>query len=411
MFALTKENIAGYLAQHLSDFDPNKQWYVHIIGEDDGDESDGYMNYVFRVHDDGDESYIVKQSLALRRVSKRPMDLGRSEMEYDSIRIRHAIVPEYTPIPYFHDKENHITVMEDLSGLELARFALTKDRLLPKLAKQVGECLAKSEFYTSEFYLPREAFRDLNYRFKNTGMRRVVEDEVIIHAYSGVMDPTQGKAFEEFATLLSNNKSCLTERMKLRRKYMSHTDALIHGDFQTSNIFVSDDAMKVIDFEFSFMGPFGCDLGYFLGTSYSQYCAACFKPFKTEAERKAVKAYFLSLVAGTAQTYIDTFKACWDTDAKDVYQGLDDLRDSVMAEALVDAAGFAGISNWFRAASTSGFPEFDLIEDPDSKRRATTLSLMMDWQMVMGREDIHTPEDLIDALLTVEKAFYKMPAK
>ena len=198
-----------------------------------------------------------------------------------------------------------------------------------------------------------------------------------------------------------------TERFKLRRNFMSHADGLIHGDLHTSNIFASEDAMKVIDMEFSFMGPFGYDLGYLTGNLISQYCAACFKPFASEAERREFKAYLLATIKSLFETYFKTFIECWKKDAKERYQGAGGLCRSILDEVMRDAPGYASIVNWFRCTGEIEYPDFDVIENLEDKRHAQTLSLMMDWQLMFQRYQFMSVDDLIDTVLFVEEEYRK----
>lgn len=67
------------------------------------------------------------------------------------------------------------------------------------------------------------------------------------------VDYSLGNNFADFASQFSKDSRYRTELYKLRRKFMSHADGLIHADLHTSNILASRDEMKVIDMEFAFM--------------------------------------------------------------------------------------------------------------------------------------------------------------
>ena len=159
--------------------------------------------------------------------------------------------------------------------------------------------------------------------------------------------------------------------------------------------------------EFSFIGPFGYDLGYLTGNLISQYCAACFKPFASEAARREFKAYLLATIKSLFETYFKTFAACWDKDAKERYQGADGLRRSIFDEIMRDAPGYAAIVNWFRCTGEIEYPDFEVIGNLEDKRHAQTLSLMMDWQLMFQREQFMSVDDLIDVILFVEEEYRK----
>ncbi|MCI6859412.1 MAG: phosphotransferase [Eubacterium sp.] len=407
MKEITKDNIIEYLKEHM----PNVRWdcpvSIRMIGEGTQEEDgDGYVNYIYRVHTPS-QAFVVKQGLPRSRVTEQAIGTYRNRLEYDSMRILYAIVPEYVPKPIFQDEENHVFVMEDVSELKIVRFALNKNKVFPKLGRQCGEYMAKTEFYTSEFYLSREEYRKLQCRFENTELRRIMEDGMFLDCFGCEMESSLGDNFKKFATQFGEDSRYRTELYKLRRNFMSHADALIHADLHTSNLLASREEMKVIDMEFTFVGPFGYDLGYLTGNLISQYCAACFKPFSTEEERKRFKAYLLATIKELFETYNMTFTKCWQKDAKDRYEGQEGLLGSVLEEVMLTAPGYASMVNWFRAASEIEYPDFLAIEDVNARRFATTLSLLIDWNIMFARYRYHSVDDLIDTILETEKIYQK----
>ncbi|MBQ9155855.1 MAG: phosphotransferase [Eubacterium sp.] len=389
----------------MPDFDDSVPAKISWVGEGTEEEDgDGYVNHIFRVQTEK-EAYVVKQGLPIARVSQMPMETYRNRLEYDSMRIRESIVPEYTPRLKFHDPENNIFVMEDVSYLQISRFQFNKNVTFEHFGRMCGECMAKTEFYTSEFYLDRDKYRSLMNRFENTPMRKIMEDGMFLDMFNEPLEDRLGQEFMHFADQLSRDSRYVTELYKLRRMYMTHADALIHADFHTSNIFASDDQMKVIDMEFSFMGPFGYDLGYLAGNLISQYCAACFKPFPTEDERVHFKAYLLATIKRMYYSYFLTFAECWSENCKLRYRDQDGLRRSIFDEIMIDSVGYASMVNWFRAASAIAYPDFDVIEDIEARRHAVTLSLMIDWQIMFARYRYQSVDDLIDTMLFVERNY------
>ena len=405
MLTINKENIIPYLKKYIPDFDDSLPVTISCVGEgEEEDDGDGYVNYIFRVQT-SDRSYVLKQALPVARVSMAPMTIARNKLEYEAMRIRYAIVPEYTPFVFFHDPDNNIFVMEDVSELKISRFQFNKNVRFENFGRMCGECAAKSEFYTSEFYLSRERFRKLVCCFDNSPMRRIMEDGMFLDMFEEPIEDKFGPEFEEFARLFSRDSRYITELYKLRRSYMSHTDALIHADYHTSNIFASDDRMKVVDMEFSFVGPFGYDLGYLTGNLISQYCSACFRPFDSEEERKSFKAYILATIKRMYYSYFLTFASCWNEDCKPRYKDQTGLRRSVFDEIMRDSVGYASMVNWFRSASVIPYPDFDVIENVKDRRDAVTLSLLIDWQIMFARYDYESVDDLIHSILYVEKRF------
>lgn len=408
MLTITKENVIEYLKEHMPEFDTSMPVTISQVGEGSEEEDgDGYVNYIFRIRT-GREAYVLKQGRELARTGQDPIALYRNGLEYDSMRIRYAIVPEYIPVLKFQDKENNLFVMEDVSDLKISRFQFNKNNMFPDFGRQCGECMAKMEFYTSEYFLSREEYRQLQSKFENTQMRKIMEDGAFMDIFGLEIDKSLGEDFVDLAREITYDNRFVTERLKLRRNFMSHADALIHGDLHTSNILVSKNKMKLIDMEFSFMGPFGYDLGYLTGNLISQYCAACFKPFPSERERKEFKAYLLATIKSLFETYFYTFTICWNQNVKKRYQGEDGFRRSIFGEIMQDAPGYAAIVNWFRCVGEVAYPDFDVIDNLEDKKRAQTLSLLIDWQMMFQRYQFICVDDLIDTILFAEEQYHKI---
>jgi len=405
MIQINKDNIIPYLKEHMPDFDDSVPVHISVIGEGQEEEDgDGYVNYIFRIQTD-QERYVLKQGLPIARVTGAEMEMSRNKLDYDSMKIRSAIVPEYTPHVCFHDPDNNLFVMEDVSHLKISRFQFNRNVMFENFGRMCGECLGKTDFYTSEYYLDRAQFRSMMCRFENTAMRKIMEDGMFIDRFNTEIEQSLGAEFVRFAELFSRDSRYVTELFKLRRSFMSHTDALIHADFHTSNIFASDDEMKVVDMEFTFVGPFGYDLGYLTWNLISQYCAACFKPFASEKERMEFKAYILATIKRLYYTYFLTFTNSWNEDCKLRYKNQNGLRRSIMDEVMVQSPGYASMVNWFRSASDIPYPDFDVIEDVNARRQAVTLSLLIDWQIMFERYRYQSVDDLIHSILYVEKEY------
>ncbi|MDO4553977.1 MAG: phosphotransferase [Lachnospiraceae bacterium] len=410
MLILDKINMIPYLKVHMPQFDFSGPISITEIG--DGSQSaedagDGYVNYIFIVSLSDDVSFVVKQSRETARMSGGLMTTARNRLEYDAMRIFHAIAPDYVPDIYFIDDENRVFAMEDASrdGRKIVRFQMNQNRLFPLLGIQCGNFLADTAFYTSEYYLETADFRQLSARFLNEDMRPIMETGLFLNLFDAGYDITVGEEFLPFVSSLTEDPAFVTERYKLRHIYMTSGECLIHADLHTSNLFASEDSMKAIDMEFTFCGPFSYDIGYFWGNLISQYAAATFRDFPSEKERKEFKAYLLTCICEMYHTYINRFIDNWDQDAKDIYKGLSGLQNDFAQTILKDAPGFAAVVNWFRVAGMISYPDFDMITDLQVKRKAYTLSLLIDWQIIFHRYSYTNIQDFIDDILFAEERF------
>lgn len=414
MLRITKENIIPYIKKHMPDFDDTLPVLVSVMGEDndaDEGESDGHINFVFKIKTPTG-SYVLKQGLSDAKNLHSDISIAayRNECECDTMRILYEIVPEYVPRILFQDRENHVFMMEFIDNLKAIRFQLIKENQIPNLGREVGNFLARSAFYTSEYYLSRAKFRNLQTKFENTELRQIMEDGIFLNRFGADLDPNICNSWERFRQI-SDNPVCQTNRLRLRRNFMTHSDCLIHSDFHTSNVFLSDDGIKMLDFEFSFMGPFGYDMGYFAGSILAAYCASCFKAYPSEQERKQCKAYLLSTLKMLFESYNHTFTECWNKDAKEEYRGQEGFLQTILKEVLQDTAGYLAITNWCRTTDFYGLPEYDAIEDEEDRKLAMSMAVLMDHQMLLVREQFQTVDDLIDMIIHFEKTFLPLIIK
>ena len=405
MKILTKENIIEYLNEKLPDLKITGNAVVNLIGEGElgkDIEGDGYCNYVFRVAD-GDTSCIVKQSTSVLRRSGRIVSPERIHYEYEIMKIRESIVPQYVPHVYLGDFENHVIVMEDVSNLRLIRFEFNKDHQFPLLAIQGAQYLAATHFYTSEFYLDTDKYREQIAHFMSPELRVVMENGVFLNIFGAKdYDKACGPEFQKYCESIKNDPELQFQRYKLRHLFMTKSETLIHGDFHTSNIFADDENLKIIDMEYTFGAPFSYDLGFMIANIISQYCSATFRPYEKEQDRDECLAYLLSLIEMLYVYYIEFFFEYWNKDAKIEYKVTNGFKESLAKDILRECFGFAACANFSRVMGDMDTADFDMIEDNDLRTKAKFMSASIDavlfrnWHLY---EDIKQPiHDLVSMM-------------
>lgn len=409
MLILTKENITDYLKERMPELDDSRPFIISAIGEGTEEEDgDGFINYVFRVSD-GKKKLIVKQARDRGRRGNFVVPVERGLYEYQSMEIRKAIVPEYIPDLYFFDEENHVFVSEDVSHLKIIRFQLNRSVMFPKFAAQAAEYLAKTHFYTSEYYLGTKEFRDLTIHFMNHKMRDVFDTNAFVtkgdssQEFGREMDPK----YERFIRRLLLDPDVVLERYKMRSLFITKGEALLHGDFHTSNVFIDQEEMKVIDMEYTFCGPMSYDVGYMTSHLVSQFACAAFRPFESEEKRSEFQAYILASIKELYNEYIRQFMACWDKDAKPIYQGQKGLQKDVAKTILEEMIGFAATSNFSRCSGEIGYPEYDDLKTHVQRHNAVCLSMFLDYKTILNRKNYRHIDEYIEDLMDIEKIYKK----
>ena len=408
MIELNKENVVSYVGSRLDFFNTDGHITVSAIGEGSIEEDgDGFINFVLRVSD-GEHHLIVKQSrLEPRFKGDLTLDLDRYKLEYESMKIRHAIVPDLIPEVYDCDEENRIIITEDVSRLRISRFQLLKGVTYPKLADHIARYLAATGFYTSEYYLPTKDFRDLSVHFMNSTMRDIMDVGMFLTKVEE--EDTVGRPLDpEFITFskrICADPDVLIARQKLRHLYMTKGECLIHGDLHTSNIFAGSEETKVIDMEYTFCGPLAYDLGYFVANFIAQYAAATFRPFPSETARQDFKNYCISVIKETYEKFCDYFIQYWKEDAKDIYQNIPGLHEDFRLTSLREFIGFAASAQLGRICNIIPYPDYDDIEDYVQRHNAKCLSIIINKQMLLKWESYNSIDELIKDIYDIEEIY------
>lgn len=408
---INTENIVGYLREKTDLF--NKTDPISVVdlsAEGGATEDEGYVNFIFRVAQGG-RSYIVKQARPYLRISGIVDSLPpqRNYLEYLSFVLRDGIAKTYVPHIYFVDAENNVFMMEDLfsNNMRVMRFQLNEGREFSNFPAQAGTFLARNHFYTSELFLEKEVFRALQMEFANLSMRAVMEDVVMLKRDSESDEPLNFLGQEVW-----KDPALRLALVEARDILLKKGECLIHGDFHTSNLFIDDENMRVIDMEYSFIGPFSYDLGYLLANFVSQYAAFMFNEKFAEAKRRSYQRYLLSTIQGVLDSYFATFKQCFENDAKPLYRETPGyLEQYLFIEILQETLAILASANLFRIINLSRFPDFDNLEDPKSRLLAQSLSVAIDEHLLRNRKSVTTTQMAVDAILTAQQKYMNSLAR
>ena len=396
MLELNRDNLLPYLRAHYPAFDTSGEVTVSAIGDSEEDVP-GLVNYIFRVRNAA-QSIIVKQgrpTLRAKLDDQWAVPTWRNRMEYLTLKLRHAITPEYVPQVYYIDRENNVFLMEDVSYLRLCRRQLTESTILPLLGKQCARFSAANAFYTSEYYLDTGLFRELSKVFTNTDMRSIMENWVLLR-----QGPVRDNPLTAHLRAGMEDDAAMAATYQMRHQFMAHGECLIHGDLHTTNLFADAGRLKVIDMEYTFAGPCCYDVGYLLASFVSQYCASLYRTFPTEEARRAFQTYMLQMIYDLVEGFRADFGAFWDRDAKPIYRRAPSYKRLLLDTFLQDIAGYAGTVILAYTLSASEFMlEFCTLPTQDLQLQASQLYFTMGRRLLLGRQDITSTADLISALL------------
>jgi 5-methylthioribose kinase len=108
----------------------------------------------------------------------------------------------------------------------------------------------------------------------NTALCKITEDLIFTEPYMvAANNRWTSPELDRFAAEFRNDVILKGAISRLKLKFLSSPEALIHGDLHTGSVMVTAEETRVIDPEFAFMGPMGFDVGAMIGNFLLNYFA------------------------------------------------------------------------------------------------------------------------------------------
>ncbi|MDC0624353.1 S-methyl-5-thioribose kinase [Alphaproteobacteria bacterium] len=361
----------------IKNFIENSDKIKNIIGDTKEIEikevGDGNLNLVFFV-ESKKNSICIKQPLPYLRVLKDwPLTLKRSYYESEYMNIHSNHVADLMPKIYDFDPELCTITMEKLSPHIIMRHGLINATKYEKFAEDISTFMAKTLFFTSDLYLKADQKKELNSRFiMNTELCKITEDLIFTDPYmynknNRWTTPHLDKQKKE----IENNDDLKIAVSRLKIKFMSESQSLLHGDLHTGSIMVSENDTKVIDPEFAFYGPMGFDIGALLANLLMNFFSQNGHE-NNFGERKEFKKWILNLINMIWIKFENKFCNLWnDYPEGDAYptqlfnnkQIIKREQKNYLQNIYNDSIGFAGAKIIRRIFGFAHNIDFDWIKD------------------------------------------------
>jgi 5-methylthioribose kinase len=381
------ESTAIALAIRLRLFQDGAELTCNEIG-------DGNLNLVFHIRDEeNNQGIIIKQALPYAKVvgESWPLTLQRNKIETHALRVHGQFVPELVPEVYYTDVTLALTVMEDLSHLQIARKGLIDRINYPLLSEHIGTYLAKTLFSTSDFGMNQQEKKLLAKEFNNPELCKITEDLVFTDPFYNHETNNYEAALGEVVEKLWNDVELKLEVAKLKQKFLTAGEALVHGDLHTGSIFASQSETKVIDPEFAFYGPFGFDVGQFIANLLLNAISA------EEQDRERLYNH----VEKTWHVFSSTFSTLWKQESTEIYTKIDGYLEHTLKQIFEDTLGFAGCELIRRTIGLAHVADLDGIPNNEHRIIAKKQALSLGRGAIIKRKEITTIEQLVDYVRSV----------
>jgi len=362
---------------------------------------DGNLNFVYIVSSPK-KSIILKQAVPyLRCVGEEyPLSRVRMTFEIEALKMQKQICPDFVPEIYYSSHEMSVVVMQNLNEHKILRGEMINRVQFPKLSEHISTFLADTLFYTSDFYLDSTQKKENVKKFINIELCSITEDFIFTHPYednatneySPKLDMLHVKKFRE-------DTDVKVAVLKMKQKFMTNAEALLHGDLHSGSIMLNKDETYVIDPEFAFYGPIGFDVGIYLANLVMSYLSL-------NQDEIAYKKYVLTMIKETWEMFAIKFKSNMIENEKqkkslqfDYPNGLKDLAcfaDSVVADIFADTIGFASCEMFRRTVGLAKVADVADIEDLE--HRAEIESKVLDFASILIKSKFTTIDEVINVI-------------
>ena len=374
-FLLDCDEVISYVKEKNL-FSENANLTVKEIG-------DGNINYIFKVENKIDgKSIVLKQADKLLRSSGRPLDLTRSKIEANILRIENNLAPHFVPEIYFYDEIMCVLAMEDISEYKNLRTELMAGKIFPNFADNISEFLSRTLLLTTDLFMNKFEKKKNVKEFINPELCDISECLVFTEPYDNNKNRniiTIGN--EEFVeNILYKNEDLHFAILKLREKFMNYSQSLIHGDLHSGSIFINEKGIKIIDPEFSFYGPMAYDVGNVIGNLYFPLYRAKF--FMEDSKKKEEFINWLEkCILDIPILFSKKCKLLWEKYSNDKLLKNKKFRDYYIENIVKDSLAYAGTEIIRRTVGDAKVLELTSLETSEKKleleRRLINKAILM----------------------------------
>lgn len=372
-------------------------WSISEIG-------DGNLNLVFIVK--GTKGGVAaKQALPYVRLvgESWPLPLSRSHYEYLALTHQARLAPGLVPAVLHHDETLALVAMELLEPHIIMRKGLIAGTNYPRFVDDITTFMAQTLFFTSDLALPAAEKKEGIAAFAgNHALCKITEDLIFTDPYrEAEQNRWTSPWLDATAMRFREDLDAHVAISRLKLKFLSSPEALVHGDLHTGSIMVTESETRVIDPEFAFYGPMGFDVGAVIGNLIMGYLASAGHE-SSLGERHAFEAWLLETIENVWTRFSSKFVELWRGDAHgDAYPAtlfsghagaarLEAERQVYMGRLFQDTVGFSAAKIIRRILGLAHNIDFEWIEDPRLRAVCEARSLRLARAMMVDTASFRT---------------------
>ncbi len=358
-------------------------WSINEIG-------DGNVNLIFRLT--GPNGHVlIKQAVPyLRCVGESwPLSLKRNYFEFKALQMHSKIVPSLMPKVFAFNEPTAAMAMEYLVEHIILRKGMMAAVKYPNFVDHITEYMARTLFFTSDLALSAaEKKQNMKVFCDNTDLCKITEDLIFTDPYrNSEQNRWTSPQLDSLVTQLQSDTQLKIAVTEMKAKFLTQSQALIHGDLHSGSIMVTHSDTKVIDPEFAFYGPMAFDVGLLIGNFLLSYFSqagwtAC------EGARDDYEQWVLEQTGSIWILFSQKFSRLWDEEltgdyvsnnirqTPDAVDVVKHVRAQFMKDLLNDSIRFAACEMIRRILGLAHVADLDNIENPETRAICETRALI-----------------------------------
>jgi 5-methylthioribose kinase len=223
-------------------------------------------------------------------------------------------------------------------------------------------------------------------RTVNPELCRITEDLVLTEPIRVHEHNRYHPDLEPVVAALRADTAAVDGRSILKHRFMTHTEALIHGDLHTGSVMVGGGRTVAIDPEFAAYGP----VGYDLGAIWANAVIACVRGALLDRPA-AFREHVAAIVPESWAAFLEEVHRLWPGRIDASFT--DGMRVAWERVVWHDALGFAGAKAMRRMIGFAHVADVDSLELP-LRLRATRIVLAVARHLLVERAAMTSPDDL-----------------
>jgi 5-methylthioribose kinase len=372
---------------------------------------DGNLNLVFKVY--GSKGGVaVKQALPYVRLvgESWPLPLSRAHYEHMALSEQARLAVKLVPEIYRYDETLALIVMELLEPHIIMRRGMIAGVEYPKFAGAISTFMANTLFFTSDLALTADKKKAMVAAFAgNTALCKITEDLIFTDPYRiAALNRWTSPQLDGYAKRWREDDELKIAVSRLKLKFLSSAEAMIHGDLHTGSVMLTPEDARVIDPEFAFMGPMGFDTGAVVANFLISYFSQ-----DGHEERPGARDSYRDWILDTLETiwtsFAEKFLVLWranpagDAYPPSLFEGpasataLEAERQTFMRRLWQDTVAFAGAKMTRRILGLAHNIDLEWIKDADMRAKCEARALELSREMIVNPESFATVASLTAA--------------